>query len=81
MEWIKVSEGLPKDGGEYLTYFQAGGAREIHSFWPYPDRKKYGDDIKQNTFYTSDANGYDYTIPGVTHWTSLPPAPDEDGTA
>lgn len=79
-EWIKVSEGLPKDNGEYLTFFQAGGAKEVHSFWPYPDRKKYGDDIRQNTFYTQDDDGYDFTIPGVTYWMVLPPDPPKDVT-
>lgn len=77
-EWIKVSEELPKDDGEYLTYFGPGGAKEIHPFWPYPDRKKYGDDKRENTFYTSDDDGYEYTIPGVTHWMPLPPDPSED---
>ena len=89
-EWIKCSERLPEESGEYIVYIQTGTGVEVPDFFGSNDLSyvtsmyfKKGQKIWLDEYdesYNADLSLVD-TVNDyhVTHWMPLPDAPEVEG--
>lgn len=78
--WIPVTERLPEEDGEYLTWFRVDDSEPSFGIFPFDANVPafgYWDDYYDPVTYGWAGSDF-IEVKGVTHWMPLPEPPKEE---